>query len=51
MVKYIPLLFVYLLPFQGKGQVAKAGKGQTIYLSSTSTATLDGKASHGFKYH
>ena len=50
MVKYITLLFVYLLPFQGKGQVAKAGAGETIYLTSTSTATLDGSASSGSSY-
>jgi len=51
MVKYIILLSIYFLPFQGQGQIAKAGKSQTIYLSSTSTAILDGSASHGNKYH
>lgn len=51
MAKYITLFIVCLLPFKGKGQVAKVGAGQTIYLTSTSTATLDGSASHGIKYH
>src|SRR5665213_2749487 len=50
MVKYITFLLVYLLPFQGKGQVAKAGKDQTIYLSSTSTATLNGSKSSATSY-
>jgi len=47
MRKSISILFLCLLPFLGKAQTANAGADQTIYLTQTSTATLDGSASSG----
>ena len=50
MIKYLSILFLCLLSFIGKGQTANAGSDVTIYLDSTSTATLDGSASSGTSF-
>ena len=50
MKKLLLLLFLCLLPFLSKEQTANAGSDQTIYLSSTNSATLDGSASSGTSY-
>ena len=50
MKKTISILFLCLLPFIGEAQTANAGADQTIYLTQTSNATLDGSASSGSTY-
>lgn len=47
MRKYISILFVCLLPYLGKAQIANAGADQTVYLTEGNIATLDGSASSG----
>lgn len=50
MAKYITILFLCLLSFISRSQTANAGSDVTIYLTETSSATLDGSASSGTSY-
>src|SRR5690348_7374942 len=46
-MKKLLTILIALLPFFPKAQTANAGSDVTIYLTETSTATLDGSASSG----